>query len=113
MNLILGIGTGDGFQDGFEGSKCFGWTLREFDRKCNTPKTPINPPSLLNWVAVSMDCGVTRAPRLTPRPPRPDQVISVSTILSITKCTFRRDLWRLLNTWTTASVLPLITRESL
>ena len=47
MNLILGIDTGDGFQDGFKGSKCFGWPLGEFDHKCGTPESPVNPVSLL------------------------------------------------------------------
>ena len=43
MNLILGVDTGDGFQDSFEGNKHFGWPLREFDRKCGTAKSPVNP----------------------------------------------------------------------
>jgi len=49
MNLVLGIDDGDGFQDGFEGTKCFGWPLRDIDRNRDTPKTPVNPASLLDW----------------------------------------------------------------
>ena len=46
-NLILGIENGDGFQDGFEWTKCLGWPLRYVDRKCSTPKSPVDPSSLL------------------------------------------------------------------
>ena len=49
MNLILGIDTGDGFQYGFERSKCFGRPLREFDHKCSAPKSPVNLTSLLTY----------------------------------------------------------------
>ena len=49
MNLILGVDTGDGRQDSFEGRKCFGWSLREIDDKCDTPKSPVNRASLFNW----------------------------------------------------------------
>jgi hypothetical protein len=45
---ILGLDTGDGFKDGIEGSKCSGWRLREFDYKCGTPESLVNPTSLLN-----------------------------------------------------------------
>ena len=48
MNLILGIYTGDGCQDGFEGSKCFGWPLGEFDGECSTSKGPVDPAFLLS-----------------------------------------------------------------
>ena len=48
MNLILGIGTGDGFQDGFEWTECFGWSLGEFNHKCSTSQTLFNPASLLD-----------------------------------------------------------------
>ena len=48
MNLILGVDAGDGCQDCFEGSKCFGWPLGEFDHKCSTPKDPVDPASLLS-----------------------------------------------------------------
>ena len=48
MNLILDIDTGYGCQDCLEGSKCFGWPLREFNRKCGTPKSPVNSASPLN-----------------------------------------------------------------
>ena len=47
-NLIFGIDARDGFQDGFEGSKYFGWSLRKFDRKCGTAKSPVDPSSLLS-----------------------------------------------------------------
>ena len=47
-NLILDQENGDGFQDSFEGTKCVGWPLREVDRGCETPKTPVDPASLLN-----------------------------------------------------------------
>jgi hypothetical protein len=47
-NLILGIDTGDGFQDGFEGTKCSGWPLREFDYKCSTPESLVSPAPLLS-----------------------------------------------------------------
>ena len=48
MNLILGIEIGDGLQDGLEGTKCFGWPLRKIDDSYGTPKSPINPASLLD-----------------------------------------------------------------
>ena len=49
MNLILSIDTGNGCQDGFEGTKCFCWSLGEFDYKCSAPKILVNPTSLLDW----------------------------------------------------------------
>ena len=48
MNLILGIDTGDGCQDSFEGTKCFGWSLGDIEGKCSTPKSPVNQASLLD-----------------------------------------------------------------
>jgi hypothetical protein len=48
INLILGIETGDGCQDGFEGTKCFSWPLREFDHSYGTPKSPVDPASLFD-----------------------------------------------------------------
>ena len=48
IDLILGVDTGDGSQDGFEGTKCFSWPLGEFDRECSTPKIPVNQTSLLD-----------------------------------------------------------------
>ena len=47
-NLIFGIEDGDGCQDGFEGSKCFGWPLREIDHSHGTPKSSVDPASLLD-----------------------------------------------------------------
>ena len=47
-NLILGIDNGNGFQDGFEGTKRFGRPLRETDHKCGTHKTPLHPTSIPN-----------------------------------------------------------------
>ena len=48
-NLILGMDNGDGLQDGFEGTKCFGGPFGEIDDKCGTPESPVNPPPLLSW----------------------------------------------------------------
>jgi len=48
MNLILGIEIGDGLQDSFEGTKCFGRPLREIDHSYGTTKSPVDPPSLLD-----------------------------------------------------------------
>jgi hypothetical protein len=47
-NLILVIDTGDGFKNGFEGTKSFSWRLREFDYKCGTPESLVNPASLFS-----------------------------------------------------------------
>ena len=48
MDLILSIDTGDGFQDGFEGTKYFGGPLGEIDEECGTPEIPVDPASVLN-----------------------------------------------------------------
>ena len=49
MNLIFGIENGDGFQDGFEWVKGFGWPLRYIDHNCGMPKSPVNPASFLDY----------------------------------------------------------------
>jgi len=47
-NLIFGVENGDGFQDGFERTKCFGWPLREIDHSHSAPKSLANPASFLD-----------------------------------------------------------------
>jgi len=42
-NLIFGIENRDRFQDGFEGTKCLSWPLREFDHSNSASKSPIDP----------------------------------------------------------------------
>ena len=45
--MILGIESGDGFQDGFEGTQCFVW-LCEIESGCSAPKILVGQASLLN-----------------------------------------------------------------
>ena len=45
-NLILGIDTGDGCQDSFEGTEYSGRSPGEIEGKCSTPKSPVNQASL-------------------------------------------------------------------
>jgi len=42
-NPIFGIEKGDGFQDGFEGTKCLSWPLREFDHSDSAFKSLVDP----------------------------------------------------------------------
>ena len=49
-NLIFGVGSGDSCQDGFDGTKHFGFPIRNInvDRGLGTPKSLANPISFLN-----------------------------------------------------------------
>jgi len=47
-NLMHGVSNGDGLQDGFEGTKRFGWPLRQIDHSEETVNGPPNPAYLLD-----------------------------------------------------------------
>jgi hypothetical protein len=48
-NLILSVDNGNGFQHGLEGTKCFGWPLRDIDHSCGKAKSSVNPASRFGW----------------------------------------------------------------
>lgn len=64
--MVFGIDDGDGFQDGLEGTRCFGCPLRDLGRDCHRgmPRSLVTRPLSLTRM-VNTDCSVSRTTALT------------------------------------------------
>ena len=87
MNLVLGVDTGDGCQDGFEGTECFGCPFASSIASAVRPRVrPTQPLSLPSSGQHGAQCNQNT--KITSRPPGPDQVINISVILATAEYKF-------------------------